>query len=305
MRVSILITAVAGAALTAAACGDVSTSSSAATSSGGAATPTTTPVAECVQGSIKADGSSAIKALVQKAADGYQAKCTGATISVAATNSSTGVTKASTGAVDVGDSDIPASLVQGVDPTSVVDHQVAIVLFAVVVNPDAGVSNLSSAQIKDIFTGTVSNWSQVGGANLPISVIERKPGSGTRLTFDKDLMAGTPETSSPSQVLDTTQTVLAAFGSAKGAVSYVTSSATAGTNLVAVSIDNNKPSADTVKNGSYPFFSHEHCFTGASPSQLALSFIQYMQTPAFQSGVLTKAGYLPLTTTDKLAAVDK
>ena len=85
----------------------------------------------------------------------------------------------------------------------------------------------------------------------------------------------------------------------------MTKSAVTGTNLVAVSIDNNAASGDNVKSGAYPFFSHEHCFTGANPSQLALSFIQYIQTPGFQNGTLTSAGYLPLSTTDKLAAVDK
>ena len=97
----------------------------------------THPVAACATGSISTDGSSAIKTLIQKAADQYQAKCPGATITVAATNSSTGVTKAASGAVDIGDSDVPAGLVQGVDATTIVDHPVAIVLFAVVVNSAA------------------------------------------------------------------------------------------------------------------------------------------------------------------------
>ncbi|HEX4578970.1 MAG TPA: substrate-binding domain-containing protein, partial [Candidatus Dormibacteraeota bacterium] len=146
--------------LTLAACGD-STNTSGGGSQAALATPS--PVATCVPGSISADGSSAIKALIQKAADNYQAQCSGATITVAATNSSTGVTKAASGAVDIGDSDVPAGLVQGVDASTIVDHPVAIVLFAVVVNSGAGVSNLTSQQIRDIYSGKDTNWSQVGG----------------------------------------------------------------------------------------------------------------------------------------------
>src|SRR6202049_4889352 len=189
--------------LTLAGCGD-----STSTSSAGSRAPVATPsaVATCVPGSISADGSSAIKALIQKAADNYQAQCSGATITVAATNSSTGVTKAASGAVDIGDSDIPAGLVQGVDASTIVDHPVAIVLFAVVVNPGAGVTHLTSQQIRDISSGAVPNWSQVGGASLPIAVFERTAGSGTRFTFDKDMMHGTNETSSPAPVINTTPT---------------------------------------------------------------------------------------------------
>jgi phosphate transport system substrate-binding protein len=290
--------------LTLAGCGDSTTTSGGAVSQAAVATPTA--VAACATGSISADGSSAIKALVQKAADEYQANCPGATITVAATNSSTGVTKAASGAVDIGDSDVPAGLVQGVDATTIVDHPIAIVLFAVAVNPAAGVTKLTSQQIRDIFSGTTTNWSQVGGANLPIAVFERTAGSGTRLTFDKDMMQGTNETSSPAQVINTTQTVVQSMSSTPGAIAYLTnSSVTASRGLVAVSIDGSAPTGANVAAGSYPFFSHEHCFTKAKPSLLVLSFLQYMQSAAFQSGSLTTLGYLPLSTTARLAAVDK
>jgi phosphate transport system substrate-binding protein len=290
--------------LTLAACGDAASTSSGPASQAAVATPTA--VATCATGSISADGSSAIKALIQKAADQYQANCPGATITVAATNSSTGVTKAAGGAVDIGDSDIPAGLVQGVDASTIVDHPVAIVLFDVVVNSAAGVTNLTSQQIRDIFSGAVTNWSQVGGASLPISVFERTAGSGTRFTFDKDMMHGTNETSSPAQVINTTQTVTQSMSTTPGAVAYLTnSSVTASTGLVAVKIDSNSPTGANVAAGSYPFFSHEHCFTKAQPSVLVLSFLQYIRSAAFQAGALTTLGYLPLSTTTRLAAVDQ
>jgi len=286
-----------------AACGDASTGSSSSVAQ--APTAAATQVPACATGSIKADGSSAIKALVQKAADEYSAKCPDSTITVAATNSSTGVTKASSGGVDVGNSDVPVGLVKGVDPKTVVDHPIAIVTFVVAVNPATKVTNLSAKQIQDIFSGKVTNWKDVGGADLPIAVLERKPGSGTRLSFDKDLMNGVDETSNAAQVIDTTQQLIGALPPTPGGVSYLVQSGLKGTTLVPVTIDNHGPAADNVKTGSYPFFSHEHCFTSSSPSQLTLSFLQYMQTPGFQKGTLTAQGYLPLSTTDNQAAVDK
>ncbi len=297
--------AVVASMLTLAACGDSTSNSSGPAATAQPATPTA--VATCATGSISTDGSSAIKALIQKAADEYQAKCPGSTITVAATNSSTGVTKAAAGTVDIGDSDIPATLVQGVDASTLVDHPVAIVLFAVVVNSGAGVTNLTLAQIQSIFSGQTTNWSQVGGANLPIAVFERTPGSGTRFTFDKDIMQGTNEMSNPAQTVNTTQTLVTAMSSpsAAGAITYMTaSSVTPSSGLVTLKIGGVTGSASTVADGSYPFFSHEHCFTKTAPSLLTLSFLQYVQSSAFQTGSLTALHYLPLSTTTRQAAVD-
>jgi phosphate transport system substrate-binding protein len=297
--------AVAASMLTVAACGDSTSNSSGPAATAQVATPTA--VATCATGSISTDGSSAIKALIQKAADEYQAKCAGSTITVAATNSSTGVTKAAAGTVDIGDSDIPATLVQGVDASTLVDHPVAIVLFAVVVNSGAGVTSLTLAQIQSIFSGQTTNWSQVGGANLPISVFERTPGSGTRFTFDKDIMQGINEMSNPAQTVNTTQTLVTAMSSsgAAGAITYLTaSSVTPGSGLVTIKIGGVTGGASTVADGSYPFFSHEHCFTKTSPSLVAQSFLQYIQSSAFQSGSLATLHYLPLSTTTRQAAVD-
>ncbi|MGH7721929.1 MAG: substrate-binding domain-containing protein [Candidatus Dormibacteria bacterium] len=292
------------AALTLAACGDPIATGTGPASQAPVATPTT--VATCATGSLSTDGSSAIKALIQKAADQYQANCPGASITVAATNSSTGVTKAATGAVDIGDSDVPAGLVQGVDASSIVDHHVAIVLFDVVVNNAAGVSALTAQQVRDIFSGHTTNWSQVGGANLPIAVFERTAGSGTRFTFDRDIMQGANETTNPAQVINTSQTVVQSMSTTPGAIAYLTNSSVAASGgLVAVKIDNHSPSAANVAGGTYPFFSHEHCFTKPTPSLLALSFLQYIRSASFQMGALTSLGYLPLSTTTRLAAVDR
>ena len=296
--------ALAATVILLAACGDSTNSGTGSSST--AQVATASPVATCATGSISADGSSAIKALIQKAADEYQAKCPGSTITVAATNSSTGVTKAAAGTVDIGDSDIPATLVQGVDASTLVDHPVAIVLFAVVVNSGAGVTNLTLDQVRSIFSGQTTNWSQVGGANLPIAVFERTPGSGTRFTFDKDIMQGTNEMSNPAQIVNTTQTLVTAMASAPGAVTYLTdSSVTSSSGLIALKINNVDPSGANVASGTYPFFSHEHCFTKAQPSLLALSFLQYIKSAAFQQGSLTALKYLPLSTTSRLAAVDQ
>jgi len=267
--------------------------------------PWITPVsAACVNGSISASGSTALQPLAQKAADDYHAGCAGATITVAGGGSSAGLSNVAAGTSDIGNSDVPASAAPGINGANLADHQVAIVVFAVVVNNATGVSNLSTQQVQDIFSGKDNNWSQVGGKNLAITLIERKPGSGTRYTFDKCVMGPVPESSTPAAQEDSTQLVIQAVQASQGAVSYVGISSITGGGISAVHLNGTAPGADTVKSGAYNFFSHEHMYTPKSPKPLAQSYIDSIMAPAYQSGPVTQLGYAPLSTTNRQSAAD-
>lgn len=273
-----------------------SSSSSVSSSAGGAA-------AACATGTATASGSTALLPLVQKAAALYQAKCPGSTLTVSGGGSSTGLANVASGTSDIGDSDVPASDAKTIDSSTLTDHQVAIVMFAVVVNPATHVTNLSLSQAQSIFSGKVTNWSSVGGANLPVTLIERKPGSGTRLTFDKTVMKGTAESATPASTQDSTQLVVAGVAAASGGVSYI-SAASAGPSAVPVSLDGVKPNAGTVKDGSYPFFSHEHMYTKGSGSALARSFIADILGSSFQIQQVPALGFLPVATTTRQSLAD-
>jgi ABC-type phosphate transport system substrate-binding protein len=71
---------------------------------------------------------------------------------------------------------------------ALVGHPVAVILFAVVVNKDAEVYNLTVPQVRGIFAGTITNWRQAGGANVPVRIVARTPGSGTRANFDAKVL---------------------------------------------------------------------------------------------------------------------
>jgi phosphate transport system substrate-binding protein len=304
MQLRILVVpALAGLALVACGSSDNNTTSS---SSGGAgatasASPTTPP---CATGTLTASGSTALQPLVQKAAEAYQAKCPGATITVSGGGSSTGLSNVASGASDIGDSDVPVSNAKAVDPTTVKDHQVAVVVFAVITNPAAGVTNLTTAQVQDVFSGKVTNWKSVGGKDVPITLIERKPGSGTRLSFDKDVMAGTAEAANPASTQDSTQLVLTGVAGAPGGVSYI-AAGSANSTVTLVSIDGNAPTGANVTAGKYKVFAHEHMYTKATTSPLADSFISYILSSDFQTTQVPALGYLPVATTTEQSAADK
>ena len=259
------------------ACSSTGNGGSTPTPSGGGTTPS--PGLSCATGSITVAGSTALQPLTQAVAQKYQAKCSGATITVQGGGSKTGLGEAESGAVQIGDSDVFASSTQ----SDLVDHQVAVVIFVLATNPDVtGVTSLTSAQILSIYTGKTTNWSQVGGPNLPIIVVSRPVTSGTRATFKQYVLKGTNESPSQAKNLtaDSTQLVTQTVEQTNGAIGYITLGAAdqEGSKLNVLSIDSNAPTATNVENNSYIFWNIEHMYTKGPATGLAQAFINYMTT---------------------------
>lgn len=311
MHVRILATVVAIAGIGLAACGSSSTSSSSSGGGSGAGntgSSTTSSSASavtytCATGTLTASGSTALQPLAQKAAKDYQAKCSGSTITISGGGSSAGLTNVANGTSDIGNSDVPVSNAPSIDASQLMDHQVAIVIFAVVVNPKTNITALTTQQIQDIFSGKDTNWSQVGGANLAISLVERKSGSGTRVTFDKTMMKGTPESTTPSSTQDSTTLVLSSVQGADGGVSYM-NVATATSGVTPVTIDGAAPTAASLTSGSYKFYSHEHMYTKKSPPPIAVDYINFILTPSY-AGTITAQGFVPVSDAIGPSAADQ
>ena len=257
------------------ACGSTSGSGSTPTPSTGGGT--STGQLNCVSGSITAGGSTALQPLVDAVAKKYQGKCSGANITVQGGGSKVGLGQVEAGAFQIGNSDVFAASSQ----SDLVDNQVAVVVFTLVVNPDVtGVTNLTGAQILSIYTGQVSNWSQVGGPNLPIVVVSRPTTSGTRATFKQYVLNGTAE--SPKQATnltaDSTTLVLQTVEQTKGAIGYVTLGAATqeGSKVVILNIDGNAPTPTQVESNTYKFWNIEHMYTKGAASGLSKALIDYM-----------------------------
>jgi phosphate transport system substrate-binding protein len=251
------------------------------TASSGGGTPTAaastfgTPGSyNCVSGSLVANGSTALAPLVQKVATAYQAKCAGAHITVGLGGSKTGLANAEAGTAGIGNSDVFASSTQ----SDLVDHQVSVVIFGMIVNSKAGVTNLTTAQIQGIYAGTYTNWSQVGGSNTPIVVVSRPASSGTRATFQTYINNGPEKVSGPSSLTsDSTGTVITEVGQTDGAIGYAATGPAKGNSAVTlVSIDGNAPTATNVESNTYKFWNIEHMYTKGQPTQIEQALIDYM-----------------------------
>ncbi len=267
------------------ACGSSDTGSgSTPTASSGGTTPTSssstlgTPGSyNCVSGSITASGSTALAPLVKAVAQQYSVKCSSATITVNLGGSKTGLANVEAGSVNIGNSDVPANTTTQAD---LVDHQVAVVIFGMITNKDAGVTNLTTAQIKGIYAGTYTNWNQVGGANLPIVVVSRPASSGTRATFQKYILGGPEKVSGPSSLTtDSTGTVITEVSSTNGAIGYAaTGPAKANSGVTLVSIDGNAPTSANVQSNTYKFWNIEHMYTKGAATGLSQALIDYMES---------------------------
>jgi phosphate transport system substrate-binding protein len=233
---------------------------------------------------ISAAGSTALQPLVQAAAQAYQAAHSDVKISVTGGGSRTGLALVASKSVDLGDSDILAA-----NAPDLVDHKVAVIGFSVVVNPSSGVTNLTKKQIQDIFSGKVTNWKDVGGKDLAITVINRPTSSGTRAVFTKTLM-GSTAVSNDTVVEDATGTVVQKVKQSDGAVSYASFSGTHNqTGLTEVSIDGAAATEANVIAGKYPFWSYEHIYTNGKPSPEIEKFIAFLSS---NSDLMNKTGYI-------------
>ncbi|WP_407892057.1 phosphate ABC transporter substrate-binding protein PstS family protein [Lacticaseibacillus sp. N501-2] len=243
--------------------------------------------------SITAVGSSALQPLVEAAAEQYQTDHLGVFINVQGGGSGTGLSQIQQGAVQIGNSDLFAEEKPGIQAKKLVDHRVAVVGITPILNKKVGVKNLTVTQLRQLFTGEITNWQQVGGKNLPVVVVNRAQGSGTRATFERWVMNGRQPMAAQEQ--DSTGMVRSIVANTPGAVSYVAFSYVDDT-VVAPALDGVTPTDQHVTTNAWPIWSYEHMYTKGQPTGLTKQFLAYIQSPAMQTKLVQKMGYIPVTT---------
>lgn len=242
--------------------------------------------------SITAVGSSALQPLVEAAAEQYQSDHLGVFINVQGGGSGTGLSQIQEGAVEIGNSDLFAEEKAGINAKKLVDHRVAVVGITPIVNKAVGVSDLTVVQLRRLFTGEITNWKQVGGKDLPVVVVNRAQGSGTRATFEKWVLGDRQPMAAQEQ--DSTGMVRSIVASTPGAVSYVAFSYVDKT-VRPLALSGVKPTDQNVTTGAWPIWSYEHMYTKGAPTGLTKKFLAYIQSATMQQKLVSKMGYIPMT----------
>ena len=164
-----------------------------------------------------------------------------------------------------------------------------------IVNKDVTVDDLTIDQLKSIFTGEVTNWKEVGGADAAITVINRASGSGTRATFEAAVLGDTkvPDTFKP-QEQDSSGTAAKMVASTPGAISYLAFSYYDDT-VKALKVGGVEPKEANVEDNSWTIWAYEHMYTAADPDEATKAFIEYMMSDDVQGELVEAQGYIPVS----------
>ena len=245
-------------------------------------------LAGCGKKSVTTDGSTSMEKVIGALGEAYQAK-TGVTVDYNPTGSSSGIKAVLEGRCDIGLSSRnlkDSEKEQGLKQTVLAYDGIAII-----VHPGNPVSDLTLEQIAAIYTGSITNWSEVGGSDGPIVLIGREAGSGTRDGFES--ITGTTDAIKYSQELTSTGDVITTVAGNPNAIGYA-SLASVKSTVKAISVGGVTPSEATVKDGSYAVQRPFVLVTkeGTSLSKDAEAFFQYI-TSGEANDIITKTGVVP------------
>ena len=201
---------------------------------------------ESLTGTISLAGSTSMEKLCEAMSESFMADNQGITVTVEYVGSGAGIESLSKGSVDIGNSSRnlkPEELSNGC-----VENVVALDGIAVIVDKNNGVKDISSENLKKLYTGEIKNWKELGGADEAVVVIGREAGSGTRDAFEELLEL--KDKCDYAQQLDSTGAVLAKVASTPGAIGYV-SLDVVDESVLSVSIDSVEANEQNILAGKY------------------------------------------------------
>lgn len=243
-----------------------------------------------VSGSVATDGSTSMEKVIGALGEAFTKANPDATFTYNPTGSGSGITAVSEGRCDIGLSS--RALKDEEKSQGLVETTLALDGIAIIVNKENTVEDLSLDDIAKIYTGEITNWSEVGGEDADIVLIGREAGSGTRDGFES--ITGTSDSCKYRQELTSTGDVITTVSSNPGAIGYASLAAVKDT-VKKVSVDGVEATEETVKDGSYKVQRPFVLVTkdGTELSEAAQAFFNYV-TSKDAADIILAAGAVPV-----------
>lgn len=250
-------------------------------------TAPSTPPPASLSGSLKLSGSTSVQPLAEELAQAFMKKYPKVSIAITGGGSGVGVKDAAAGSVNIGNAsrDLkPEELAQGLVPTVIARDAVA-----VVVHPTNPVNNLTTEQVRDIFTGKITKWNEVGGPNAPIIVNSRTAPSGT-LDFFVEHFLGEEKIAATAKQHASNGLVRQAVAANENAIGFISMGYLDNT-VKAPNLDGQKVDMAAARSGAYQVVRNFNMITKGKPTGLAKAFLDWILSPEGQQ-IVTKE-YLP------------
>lgn len=248
----------------------------------------------------KIKGSDTVLPLAQKEAELYMKKNTKAQITVTGGGSGVGITALIDNTTDIAMASRKMKLEEKMKANQggrkTVEVTIAFDALAVIVNPANKVSQLTREQLENIYTGKVTNWKEVGGADMPVVLYGRESSSGTYDFFKEHVLDKKNYTSSMMN-MPATGAIVQSVSQTKGAIGYVGLAYLEKTvKAIKVSFDNKTfvtPSLQNAKNQTYPVVRPLYFYYSSTNAALVKPLIDFVLSKEGQ-GIVLAEGYIPI-----------
>ena len=285
-RSFITVCGAAAAAMALTACGGAASSTVA---SSAAESTSSSAAAGTLSGNVATGGSTSMKNVIAALTEGFAEVEPGVTVSYDPTGSGAGITGATDKTLDIG---LSSRALKDDEKNDVDGTIVALDGIAIVVNKASKVADLTVDQLKQMFTGEITNWKDVGGDDGEIVLVGREAGSGTRDGFES--IVDVKDSCKYAQELTATGAVISAVEANPLAIGYASLSAV-GDTVAMVTVEGVECSEDTVKDGSYkiqrPFVFVTN--KSAALSEQAQAFVDFA-TSKDAADLIRTAGAVPV-----------
>ena len=236
-------------------------------------------------------GSTSVQPVVEKLVDKFQETHPNVHINVQGGGSGLGIRTVDQGIVQIG---MTSEELEPQDAAGLTEYQIGKDGIVIAVNNANPVSNLTTEELREIFSGNITNWNQLGGPDEEIHVIVRESGSGTMQSF-QNMVMGQTKIEKNAIVQSSTESVKQAVKQDPGAIGFI-SLVNLDSNVKALKINGVYPSQDTISNGSYTLQRPFTLLVKGQPEGITKEFIDWVLSPEGQA-IIKQTKVVPVNTT--------